>query len=88
MSNFVNSIIDRTKATRAEAVLDPLKENDQLNAAVQKYGKDIVLANCINNEGSDVSSQLGVIDQADYGYTQAAKNIAVGQYTPEELVDG
>jgi len=68
--------------------LDPLKENDQLNAAVQEHGKDIVLANCMNNEGLDVSSQLGVIDQADYEYTQAAKNIAVGQYIPEDLVYG
>lgn len=77
--NLVNTI-------RTANGLDPLTANEALTTAAEAFAEDRGQANAGGHIGSDGSQPKDRIAAAGYPYVTCGENVAVGQQSPEEVV--
>ena len=86
---FDQKVLQLVNAERRKAGLNPLSMSENLDTAADKYSKEMLDANHFSHTGPDGSSMRQRIE--DEGYTnwrRLGENIAAGQRTPEQVVQG
>jgi uncharacterized protein YkwD len=66
----------------------PVAWNDQLAAAALRHSQDMALHHFFEHRGSDGSTAAERVARAGYAWHRVGENIASGQPTPEEAVEG
>lgn len=84
----LDEVVDRTNRARAEHGLGPLSWADRLAAAAQAHNDDMVRRAFFAHESPDGRSVADRVRSAGYDYRVVAENIAAGQRTAAEVVQG
>lgn len=85
---FVNQVLDLTNVERTKAGLKPLKLNSQLVDAAQDHSNDMAEDDFFSHTGIDDSDVGNRATDSGYQYSTVGENIAAGQTTAEEVVEG
>ena len=84
----LDEVVALTNRRRAEHGLGPLAWADRLAAAAQAHNEDMVRRGFFAHESPDGRSVADRVRAAGYDYRVVAENLAAGQRTPEEVVQG
>lgn len=87
-NSFEQRVFELTNQERLKAGLLPLTYDYQLETSAEIHSQDMALQDYFDHNGLDGSSPFDRIEAAGYNYSWAAENIAAGQTTPEQVVNG
>ncbi|AFZ34162.1 SCP-like extracellular [Stanieria cyanosphaera PCC 7437] len=87
-SELINQVLELTNAERTKAGLKPLKLNSKLVNAAQNHSKNMAEDDFFSHTGEDGSSVSDRVQDAGYQYSRVGENIAAGQKTAEQVVQG
>ncbi|HEY9641992.1 MAG TPA: CAP domain-containing protein [Coleofasciculaceae cyanobacterium] len=87
-SGFRQRVIELTNSYRLKNGLAALTENRKLDAVAQAYSQTMATQDFLAHQGLDGSQPWDRMAAAGYQWSRAAENIAAGQSTPEEVVQG
>lgn len=87
-SELINQVIKLTNIERANAGLQPLKPNSQLADAAQDHSEDMAKDDFFSHTGVDGSNVASRVQDSGYQYSTVGENIAAGQKTAAEVVEG
>lgn len=85
---FVQKVLDLTNQFRVENGRSPLTLNQDLTEAAQDHVEDMAQDDFFSHTGKDGSSVLDRVQDAGYAPRAVGENIAAGQTTPEQVVQG
>lgn len=81
-------VIDLTNQERAKNGLPALKANWQLSRVARYKSRDMANNNYFSHQSPTYGSPFDMMRDFNVSYRRAAENIAAGQRTPAEVVDG
>ncbi|MDI2130033.1 CAP domain-containing protein [Yinghuangia seranimata] len=81
-------VITLTNAARAAHGLPPLAAEPRLTASAQAHSADMAARDYFEHDSLDGRKPADRIRAAGYAYSRCAENIAAGQPTPADVVDG
>jgi len=84
---IARQVVELTNQERARHGCAPLAISAQLSAAADRHSSDMALNDRFSHTGSDGSTMQSRAQDAGYNYRRLAENIAVGQATPEDVVN-
>jgi hypothetical protein len=84
---FEQQVLDLTNQERAKNGLAPLKGNAELNYAADKYAEVMAQRHVLSHTGPDGSTPRDRAKAVGFEAQTIGENIAVGQKTPEQVVD-
>ncbi|SEV92733.1 CAP domain-containing protein [[Clostridium] fimetarium] len=87
-SEFQKKVIALVNNERANAGLNALSENNELNNVATLKSEDMVKLNYFSHTSPTYGSPFEMLTQFNIKYTAAGENIAYGQPTPEEVMNG
>jgi uncharacterized protein YkwD len=82
------AVLSSVNAARARAGCQPLRLNARLTAAATSHAKAMAEQNFFGHAGKDGSKFSSRIKKQGYSYRAAAENIAAGQRTAGQAVQG
>ncbi|MEM9215251.1 MAG: CAP domain-containing protein [Cyanobacteria bacterium P01_F01_bin.150] len=86
---FDQKILNLVNAERKKVGLEPLQMSENLDKAADNYSQVMLDAKHFSHTGPDGSSMSQRIEDAGYtNWRSIAENIAAGQRTPEQVVQG
>ena len=85
---FVNEVLRLTNEFRAENGLSPLKANSELDQTAQKYSQTMATGDFFSHTGKDNSTPWSRAEKEGYKARTMGENIAVGQRSPQQVVQG
>ena len=85
---FEQRVIELTNANRRQHGCGDLTNNSMLHAAALGHSADMNANGYFSHTSADGSSMTNRIDRQGYGWRSIAENIARGQRTPEQVVEG
>jgi uncharacterized protein YkwD/stress response protein SCP2 len=85
---LLEEVVAGTNARRAQAGLVTLTVDARLAAAAQAHSRDMVARDFFAHENPDGASVADRVRAAGYAYAVVAENIAAGQRTAGEVVEG
>jgi uncharacterized protein YkwD len=88
LSNVQQAVLDLVNEERCENDLVPLKLDDQLTAAAEIHSADMALNRFFDHTSPDGSNPGSRATAQGYDWVMVGENIAAGQSTPEEVVNG
>ncbi len=86
--SFAYQVLELTNQQRINAGLSPLAWSEELAAVAAAHSRDMALRGFFDHTNPDGLSPFDRMKQAGLSYRRAAENIAAGQRTPEEVVNG
>lgn len=86
--DFVQRVLDLTNQYRAANGIAPLQLNLELNAAALSHSQDMALQDYISHNGLNGSTMSSRMNQVGYISYYYGENVAAGDTTPEEVVQG
>jgi uncharacterized protein YkwD len=87
-SDFEREVLELTNIERAKYGLEPLLWDDPLGAVSRAYSRDMSERDFMSHVCPDGLSPFDRMDNAGIKYWAAAENLAGGQRTPAEVVEG
>ena len=81
-------VIDLTNQERAQQGLPALKENWQLSRVARYKSRDMAAKGYFSHNSPTYGSPFNMMRDFNVSYRRAAENIAAGQSTPEQVVNG
>jgi uncharacterized protein YkwD len=81
-------VLDLVNSQRRAAGLRPLQPDNRLSAAAQTLANDLSETGRFSHQDSRGRTVGTRISEQGYNWRTAAENLAKGQRTPEEVVDG
>ena len=87
VSAYEQEVLDLTNAERAKQGLEPLKLDKELSKVARVKSEDMQKNNYFSHTSPTYGSPFDMMDQFGISYRAAAENIAMGQRTPEEVVN-
>ncbi len=87
-TELINQVVELTNAERAKAGLQPLELDLQLVDAAQDHSGDMAQDDFFSHTGADGSSVGSRVTDTGYQYSTVGENIAAGQTTAAEVVEG
>ena len=87
-TQFIEQVVELTNIERAKAGLQPLQLNNKLLAAAQDHSNDMAQDDFFSHTGADGSSVGDRVKSSGYQYSTTGENIAAGQTTPAQVVEG
>lgn len=88
LGEFEQEVVDLTNQEREKNGLQPLKVDNELSGVARDKSSDMQQNNYFDHNSPTHGSPFDMMDSYGIDYTSAAENIAKGQPTPEEVVDG
>lgn len=88
LGNYEQQVVDLVNKERAAAGLQALKVNTKLAAVAEKKAEDLRDKNYFDHQSPTYGSPFDMMKQFGISYTSAGENIAKGQKTPEEVMNG
>ncbi|WP_416825521.1 CAP domain-containing protein [Ectobacillus polymachus] len=86
LSAYEQKVVDLTNAQRAQYGLSPLKVDPTLSKVAKAKAQDMNNLNYFDHTSPTYGSPFDMMKQFGVTYTSAGENIAMGQQTPEEVV--
>ncbi|NJR45798.1 MAG: CAP domain-containing protein [Hyellaceae cyanobacterium CSU_1_1] len=87
-SQLINQVLELTNAERAKAGLKPLTLNNRLTQAAQGHSDSMAADDFFSHTGVDGSDVSDRVQDTGYQYSYTGENIAAGQKTAAEVVQG
>ncbi|MEM7591047.1 MAG: CAP domain-containing protein [Cyanobacteria bacterium P01_A01_bin.83] len=87
-TQLINQVLELTNAERAKAGLNPLRLDNQLSQAAQGHSDSMGEDDFFSHTGADGSTAFDRIKDTGYVYSTAGENIAAGQRTAQQVVEG
>ena len=87
-TSFAGQVIKLTNKERAKSGCKALRSNSLLKSAAQKHSVDMARKDYFSHTGKDGRSPFDRMTDAGYSFAAAAENIAAGQRTPADVVEG
>ncbi len=87
-SQVVDELVAAHNRIRTEKGLSPLKADPELMKAAQVHAKDMAEHEKMSHEGSDGSSPAQRVERQGYHYLSTGENVAAGQESVKEVMDG
>ena len=87
-TSFAGQVIKLTNKERAKSGCKALRSNSLLKSAAQKHSADMAKKDYFSHTGKDGRSPFDRMTDAGYSFSAAAENIAAGQRTPADVVEG
>ena len=88
LGTYEQQVVDLVNKERAAAGLSALKVNTKLAAVAEKKAEDMRDNNYFSHTSPTYGSPFDMMKQFGISYTSAGENIAKGQRTPSEVMDG
>ena len=88
VSAFEQQVVELTNAERTKAGLAPLQVDTKLMAAAREKSQDMQTNNYFSHTSPTFGSPFDRLTALGISYTAAGENIAQGQRTPQEVVQG
>ncbi|PSL42441.1 putative YkwD family protein [Salsuginibacillus halophilus] len=88
MSAFEQEVVDLTNEERAAQGLAPLEPHNELANVAEIKSEDMRDNNYFSHDSPTYGSPFDMLETYGVNYRTAGENIAAGQRTPEEVVDG
>lgn len=88
LSEFEEEVVDLTNEEREENGLEPLEADEELSDVARDKSDDMQSNGYFAHESPTYGSPFDMMDEYDIEYGTAGENIAHGQQSPEEVVDG
>lgn len=88
ISSFEQQVLDLTNAERAKAGLAPLKLNTELSRVARIKSQDMRDKNYFDHNSPTYGSPFDMMRSFGIKFTAAGENIAAGQTTPQQVVQG
>ncbi len=86
--SYEQQVVDLVNKERAAVRLPALKVNSQLSAVAEKKAEDLRDKNYFDHQSPTYGSPFDMMKQFGITYTAAGENIARGQKTPKEVMNG
>jgi len=87
-SAFQKKVVELVNAERAKAGLKPLKMNTELNKVATTKSQDMAKNNYFSHTSPTYGSPFDMMKKFGISYKTAGENIAMGQTTPEQVMNG
>ncbi|MGO4888845.1 CAP domain-containing protein [Anaerobacillus sp. MEB173] len=87
LSQFELRVVELTNAERAKHGLAPLQVDEQLSKVARQKSIDMKQNNYFAHQSPTYGSPFDMMNQFGVQYRSAAENIAMGQRSPEEVVN-
>ncbi|MBD1910635.1 CAP domain-containing protein [Leptolyngbya sp. FACHB-16] len=88
MSTFLSEVLNLTNQFRQQNGLPALTYNARLGSAAQGHSQKMALQDFFNHVGLDGSEPEDRVSATGYQWSAVAENIAAGQRTPQDVVQG
>ncbi|WP_345242769.1 CAP domain-containing protein [Pontibacillus salipaludis] len=88
LSQFEQKVVELTNEERAAQGLEPLKIDKELSNVAEKKSQDMAQNGYFSHDSPTYGSPFDMMKQFGIEYRTAGENIAKGQQTPQEVVDG
>ena len=88
LAEFITEVVALTNVERANEGLQPLTLNSQLSATAQGHSEDMAANDFFSHTGLDGDRLGDRAEQNNYDYRALGENIAAGQRTPAQVVQG
>ncbi|MBP1934323.1 CAP domain-containing protein [Ammoniphilus resinae] len=88
IQQFENKVIELTNIERTKAGLPALKGNGELSRVAQFKSQDMIDHNYFDHQSPTYGSPFDMMTSFGIPFSYAGENIAAGQKTPEEVVNG
>src|SRR5690625_4858463 len=88
LNAFEQEVVELTNKEREKQGLNPLKVDDELSKVAREKSRDIKANNYFSHDSPTYGSPFDMMEQYGISYRTAGENIAKGQRTPEEVVNG
>ncbi|HEX2925207.1 MAG TPA: CAP domain-containing protein [Ruminiclostridium sp.] len=85
---FQNKVVQLVNAERAKNGLKPLKMNAQLNKTATLKSQDMAKLGYFDHNSPTYGSPFDMMKKYGISYSTAGENIAMGQTTPEQVMNG
>lgn len=87
-SEFEKEVVELVNKERAKENLEPLKMHERLSSLARKKSQDMAKNNYFNHTSPTYGSPFDMMNQFNFSYSMAGENIAAGQRSPEQVVEG
>lgn len=88
LSEFEQQVVELTNEERTAQGLEPLKVDTELSKVAREKSSDMAENNYFSHNSPNYGSPFDMMDQYGISYQTAGENIAKGQTTPEQVVNG
>ncbi|TFJ91343.1 CAP domain-containing protein [Lentibacillus salicampi] len=88
LSEFEQQVVELTNQERTAQGLDPLKVDTELSKVAREKSRDMAANNYFSHDSPTYGSPFDMMKQYGISYQTAGENIARGQRTPEQVVNG
>src|SRR5699024_296867 len=88
LNAFKQEVVELTNKEREKQELNPLKVDDVLSKVARETSRDMGANNYFSHDSPTYRSPFDMMEQYGISYRTAGENIAKGQRTPEEVVNG
>ncbi|MCD7035441.1 CAP domain-containing protein [Metabacillus sp. GX 13764] len=86
LSEFEKKVVDLTNAEREKQGLKPLQADEKLSQVARAKSEDMQKNNYFDHQSPTYGSPFDMMKKFGVTYQSAGENIAMGQQTPEEVV--
>lgn len=87
-SNYEEEVVELVNEERAKEDLQPLEMYDRLSDLARLKSQDMANNDYFDHTSPTYGSPFEMMDQYDFVYSRAGENIAAGQRSPEQVVEG
>ncbi|WP_010529661.1 CAP domain-containing protein [Lentibacillus jeotgali] len=88
LSEFEQQVVELTNQERKAQGLEPLKVDTELSKVAREKSRDMAENNYFSHDSPNYGSPFDMMKQYGISYQTAGENIAKGQRTPEQVVNG
>ncbi|MBN9654592.1 hypothetical protein J0K78_09980 [Halobacillus sp. GSS1] len=88
LKEFEQEVVALVNKEREERGLEPLKTHNRLSALANVKSQDMADKRYFSHTSPTYGSPFEMMDEFDFRYRAAGENIAAGQRSPEEVVEG
>ncbi|MCP3027375.1 CAP domain-containing protein [Halobacillus sp. A5] len=87
-SDFEEEVVTLVNEERAKEELEPLEMYDRLSDLARLKSQDMADQDYFDHTSPTYGSPFEMMDQYEFSYWSAGENIAAGQRSPEQVVEG
>lgn len=88
LNEFEQQVVELTNQERQAQGLEPLKVDTELSKVAREKSRDMAENNYFSHNSPNYGSPFDMMKQYGISYQTAGENIAKGQRTPEQVVNG
>lgn len=88
LKEFEQEVVALVNKEREKRGLEPLQTHNRLSALANVKSQDMADKRYFSHTSPTYGSPFDMMDEFDFRYQAAGENIAAGQRTPEEVVEG